>query len=147
MKNDDEKPRDSARVAHVERTAGWRERGAFTEVFLAQISKPEDSQAARRFGRLLDSAILECDRGDPASEHYLSLELRAVLADLRRLEYELAGIGRLPEDCEIEAPRDLALCRLAAKKAFAVARIADAIEKAIGPAPRRGNGRTNARRR
>ncbi len=67
----------------------------------------------------------------PLKESYARHELRAILADLRRLEHELAWVERNNED----QPEDVKLCRLATRKAFAVARIADEIEQAIGAAP------------
>ena len=137
MKNDDEMPRkpDPAWLAHKERTAGWRQETAFTEVFLSRFSNPEDAQAARWFGNLIECAPEEAG-GDFPGESYVSRDLRAIVADLRRLEYELVQVAKEPENSILEDPKDLKLCRLAGKKAFAVARITDAIEQAIGPTHR-----------
>ncbi len=66
------------------------------------------------------------------------------MADLRRLEHELARLGKLPEGSIIEDREELRHCRLATGKAFAVARIADAIEKAIGLTPSAANDSTRA---
>lgn len=130
---------DPAYLAHAARTSAPTKESAFRELFLAQISNQEDIAAVRHVGKMLYTAALEVDGGcRDASEPYVATMLRAAVADLRRLEIELAEIGRTPEDFIVETPRELKLCRVATEKAFAVAKIADAIEKEIGPAPERG---------
>ena len=126
---------DPAWIAHKERNARPRMGDtAFTEVFLSRFDK-EDAWTVRRFGQLVETTTMESESVGahpyPMRESYARHDLRAILADLRRLEHELAWVERNNKD----QPEELKLCRLATRKAFAVARIADAIEQAIGPAP------------
>jgi hypothetical protein len=136
LNNEDKLPKgpDPAWLAHKERASEWREETTFTEVFLSQFSDPEDARTVRRFGQLIGCVPYE-SRSDLPKESLVPRDLRAVLADLRRLEYELAEVAKAPEYFVVQDRKDLKLCSLAGRKAFAVARIADAIEKAIGPAP------------
>jgi hypothetical protein len=112
--------------------AAWEDFPVFRETFLLYITDPAYNAALRIFGRLLHELVLEYYRHWPNwLEGVTATELRAAVADLRHLEGYLGAVGREHEEASLTEP-EMALSRLAARKAGELACIADEIEQALG---------------
>jgi hypothetical protein len=112
--------------------AVWEDFPVFRETFLMYVTDPIYSAALRIFGRLLHELVLEYYRHWPNwLEGVTATELRAAVADLRHLEGYLGAVGREHEEASLTEP-EMALSRLAARKAGELTRIADEIEQALG---------------
>ena len=116
----------------------WDEHEGFRETFLAQFTFPEHNAALRGLGAMLCAFIHEVEElyyRPPEGD--LTHCLRAVVADLRYLTGHLENLG----DTGSGSDEELALCRLAWRKAASLKKVADALEEALNG----GNGK-NARK-
>lgn len=109
----------------------WEEFAAFRGTFL-RLFKPDDAAALVRLGRLLYDCALECGREwhgtkNPDSEG----ELLAVAGDFRFLHGYLEAMGREYLQASLDR-KGVKLSQLAEAQAPDAARIADAIEQALG---------------
>jgi hypothetical protein len=110
----------------------WEDFPVFRETFLLYITDPAYNAALRIFGRLLHELVLEYYRHWPNwLEGVTATELRAAVADLRHLEGYLGAVGREHEEASLTEP-EMALSRLAARKAGELTRIAEELEQALG---------------
>lgn len=117
-------------MAEPELFGDWTETGAFRETFLWHAER-ESAAAFRAVGTLLLDWLLEYTPLREVESH-VRAGLRAALAELRYLGGFLWNdVGK---DAEAYV-KDVALARKARPWARQVARLADAIEAAIGPPP------------
>jgi len=116
--------------------AKWEDFPTFRESLLRHCTGPEANAAMRAFGMVLFEMVLEWNGTQPDEpEGYIRHDARAALADLRAVEGFLAYVGREREDLDEDNPENadlIRLCKLAGKQARKVAKIAAAIEKALG---------------
>ncbi len=110
----------------------WEDFAVFRETFLVQFTRPAHNAALRHFAEMLFDVTLEACRsplfpelpGEPPRH-----DLAAAVADLRHLQGFLHMLFDLSEGGEGEERR---LGRLAARAERALAKVADAIEGALG---------------
>jgi hypothetical protein len=114
----------------------WEDFPTFRETFLRWFTKPEANVAMRAFGLLLHEMMLEWNGSQPDEPGgYIRHDLRAALADLRHVEGFLGYIHGELEDLDEDNPDDadpIQLCEFAGDMARRLARVAAAIEKALG---------------
>jgi hypothetical protein len=113
-------------------SADWDESAAFRETTLQHFTEPGHAEVLRRFGALCHDMALELAPVWPVPPGSgVALQLRAAAADLRFLQGYLAFAGRDRHMSSL-SPEDDALARLAEGWAADLAKIAEAIEQAIG---------------
>lgn len=114
----------------------WEDFSAFRETFLRWFTDPAHNAALRSYGALLFELVLEANRVFPEEpEGYTRHDMRAVVADARCLQGFLGMVRDQREDLDADRPEDadkLRLCRLAARLAPRIGKVADAIESALG---------------
>ncbi len=126
---------DPAAVPPVLDPSRWEDFEGFRETFLLNFSDPRDNAVLRALGRTLYHLILEAAHVMPGPrEGWVRAHLRAGVADLRFLQGFLAFIGEERESVDLPAGEE-DLCRLVARNARALGRIADGIEARLAPTP------------
>jgi hypothetical protein len=103
----------------------------FRETFLLWVTDPHLNRALRVAGTAFHDMVLEHSQYWPDRPGLVPIwDLRAALGDLRHIQGFLAGVGREPENSELD-PVETSLCAIAAAEAQAVAAIADRIEQRL----------------
>src|SRR6185436_8080922 len=104
--------------------------GGFRETFLENFTVLEHNSVLRLFSHFLAALIGEADRFMPRPpEGWYRTRIRAALADLRYLQGFLADLG---DDSATDIPGDgESLARVVRRKAVALGKIADAIERGL----------------
>jgi hypothetical protein len=114
--------------------ARWEDFEGFRETFLTHLNNPVHNVACRAFASWLYELVLEVPAATrEPSERWVPVRIRGALGDLRFLEGFLASLGEEPRSATL-TPANEALCRLMARKARAVGKIAAEIETALSAA-------------
>jgi hypothetical protein len=112
--------------------AGWDESAGFRETLLHHFTQPEDAAALRHLAVMLHEFALQFAHywPQPAGSG-VSIEMRAVAADLRHVQGFLALLGQDRAASSLDA-EESRLSVLAERMAAEVGRIAEEIERALG---------------
>ncbi len=109
----------------------------FRETFLLHLTEPAHESAVRTLGNLLFQFAHEWPFFPPHTEPVISVELRAVVTDLRHLCVFLSETVPANVDADGDLPMQRALATRAEAWGAQVAALAAEIEQAIGE-PRNG---------
>lgn len=113
------------------------EEAVFRETFLAKLTRSYEHVAARSFGELLAEMIRDYEGSErEVGESWYLREVRAGAADLRLLEAYFRSFDEQREGNEMTVPED-ELCRLGGEIGRELAALAERVEAAVGPPPRR----------